>query len=156
MVHFHFTESGTIDEVGARLHTQKLEKAAVETLWVIEPGQELDLSIVITDDQGIQKLNNEFRKIDNPTDVLAFPSDEVDYDTGRRYLGDVILSFQKAEAQAADGKHSLEDELQLLVVHGVLHLAGFDHGNASEKIRMDSLQNSILTRLGCQVHFPDD
>lgn len=156
MVHFHFTESGTINKVDARLYTQKLEKAVVETLRVIEPGQELDLSIVITDDLGIQKLNNEFRKIDEPTDVLAFPSDEVDYDTGRRYLGDVILSFQKAEDQAAAGKHSLEDELQLLVVHGVLHLAGYDHGNTSEKTTMVSLQNSILSRLGCQVNILND
>lgn len=155
MVHFHFSESGTINAVDARLYTNKLEKAVVETLRVINPGQETDLSIVITDDPGIQKLNHKYRKIDKPTDVLAFPSDEVDFDTGRRYLGDVIISIQKAQAQAETGNHSLEDELQLLVVHGVLHLVGCDHSDPSEKTRMDSLQNSILTRLGSLVHLPD-
>jgi probable rRNA maturation factor len=155
MVHFHFTESSAFDEMDAQLFTKKLEKAVVETLRIVYPGQETDLAIVITDDLGIRKLNHEFRAVDEPTDVLAFPSDELDYDTGRRYLGDVILSIQRAQTQAADGNHSLEDELQLLVVHGVLHLVGYDHGEASEKTRMDSLQNSILTRLGCKVQLPE-
>lgn len=155
MVHFHFTKSGAVNSIAGLIDSKLLEKAALETLCVIEPGSDTDLSIVITDDPGIQKLNHEFRNINKPTDVLAFPSDEVDPDTGRRYLGDVILSIQKAQAQAAAGNNTLEDELQLLVVHGVLHLAGYDHAEESEKERMDSLQKKILIRLGCRVHLPE-
>lgn len=155
MVHFHYTKISPGNSSAALIDSLLLEKAALETLSVVRPGSEADLSIVITDDPGIQKLNNEFRKINIPTDVLAFPSDEVDPDTGRRYLGDVILSIQKAQAQAAAGNHTLEDELQLLVVHGVLHLAGYDHAEESEKERMDSLQKKILTRLGCRVQLPE-
>ena len=153
MVHFHFAKTGISNGIDVRIHSEKLEQAVVETLRVINPGKEADLSVVITDDLGIQKLNQEFRKIDKPTDVLAFPSEEVDPDTGRQYLGDIIISIQRAQAQAASGNHSLEDELQLLVVHGVLHLVGYDHGGTSEKARMDFLQNQILDRLGCRVQL---
>jgi len=155
MVHFHYTEISPGNSSDALIDSKLLEKAALETLSVVRPASEADLSIVITDDPGMQKLNHEFRKINRPTDVLAFPSDDVDPDTGRRYLGDVILSIQKAQAQAAAGNHTLEDELQLLVVHGVLHLAGYDHAEESEKERMDSLQKKILTRLGCRVQLPE-
>ncbi|MFN2195530.1 MAG: rRNA maturation RNase YbeY [Anaerolineales bacterium] len=154
MVHFHFAVTSAVNGNNARINSELLKRAVVETLQSSKTGHEADLSIVITDDPGIQKLNFEFRKINRPTDVLAFPSDEVDPDTGRRYLGDVILSIQRAQAQAEAGNHTLEDELQLLVVHGVLHLVGYDHGEESEKARMDSLQNSILTRLGCQAGLP--
>lgn len=110
-----------------------------------------DLTLVLTDDEEIRALNRDFRGMDAPTDVLAFPADETDPQTGRRYLGDIVISWPRARAQAAAHGHPPEAEVQLLVVHGVLHLLGFDHDEPEAKARMWALQKDILTRLG----FPD-
>lgn len=107
-----------------------------------------DLSIVLGDNKRIRELNREFLGRDAPTDVLSFPADEVDPDTNRRYLGDVILSFPYAERQAKERGHSVESELQLLIIHGVLHLLGYDHETAEEKKRMWAFQGRILESLG--------
>ena len=107
-----------------------------------------DLTLVLTDDAKIQALNREFLDRDAPTDVLSFPTNETDPETGQRYLGDIIISVPRAEAQAGTQGHSLEAELSLLVVHGVLHLLGHDHAEAKDKIRMWAAQAEILTKLG--------
>jgi probable rRNA maturation factor len=104
--------------------------------------------LVLTNDAQIQKLNRRFRGEDHVTDVLSFPEDEPDLETGQRYLGDVVISLQRARAQAKAGGHSLQAELQLLAVHGVLHLLGFDHGEAAEREAMWAAQDKILTALG--------
>jgi probable rRNA maturation factor len=106
-----------------------------------------DLSIVITGNPEIQALNQEFLGIDAPTDVLSFPSDELDPDTGNRYLGDVIISYPQAEAQAQAGGHNVTAELQLLVVHGVLHLLGHDHADEDQQKEMWAAQAEILAQL---------
>ena len=82
------------------------------------------------------------------TDVLSFPSDEVDPETGSQYLGDIIISIPRAAQQAQVGGHSLEAEVQLLVVHGTLHLLGHDHAEAEEKARMWAAQAEVMGRLG--------
>jgi probable rRNA maturation factor len=107
-----------------------------------------DLSIVLGDNERIRELNREFLGRDAPTDVLSFPADEVDPDTNRRYLGDVILSFPIAKKQAKERGHSVEAELQLLVIHGVLHLLGYDHETTEEKNRMWAFQGGILESMG--------
>ncbi len=86
--------------------------------------------------------------------MLSFQADELDPETGRRYLGDVIISYPRAQAQAQAGGHALPAELQLLVVHGVLHLLGHDHGAPAEKEAMWALQAEILQRLGCAISSP--
>jgi probable rRNA maturation factor len=110
------------------------------------------LSIVIGDDAQLQELNRQFLGLDAPTDVLSFPADEVDPDSGERYLGDVIISLPRAAAQAEAAGHSVQDELQLLVVHGVLHLLGFDHADPDEKERMWGIQAQVLHQLGLTIH----
>jgi probable rRNA maturation factor len=85
--------------------------------------------------------------IDAPTDVLSFPADLVDPDTRRRYLGDVIISLPRAEAQASENGQSLQDEVLLLAVHGVLHLLGHDHAEPEEKERMWAAQEAVLSHL---------
>ena len=107
-----------------------------------------DLTVVLTGDSRIQTLNRDFLGRDAPTDVLAFPADEPDPETGRRYLGDVIVSLPRAADQAAERGHAVEAEVQLLVVHGVLHLLGHDHAEAEEKARMWAAQSEVLERLG--------
>lgn len=106
--------------------------------------EESALTIVISDDAQLHQLNLEFLGIDAPTDVLAFPSDEVDPETDARYLGDVIISYERAAQQAVSMNHSLENELQLLVVHGILHLLGYDHDNLERKAQMWAIQDQVL------------
>jgi probable rRNA maturation factor len=111
-------------------------------------AQEADLTIVLVDDARIQALNRDFLAHDAPTDVLSFPADEPDPETGRRYLGDVVISTRRAEEQARERGHAIEAEMQLLVVHGILHLLGHDHAEVREKERMWAAQARALERLG--------
>jgi len=125
-----------------------LEKAATQTLIHEGMLENVDLTLVLTDDAYLQSLNRDYRGIDAPTDVLAFPASESDPETGALYLGDVILSVPRAAEQACLAGHSLEAEVQLLVVHGVLHLLGHDHSEPFEKKRMWGAQSEILSQLG--------
>ncbi|MBM3153651.1 MAG: rRNA maturation RNase YbeY [Chloroflexi bacterium] len=107
-----------------------------------------DLTLVLTGDERLQSLNRDFLGIESTTDVLSFPAAETDPETGRPYLGDVVISLPRAARQASQGGHSLTAEVQLLVVHGVLHLLGHDHAGAEEKNRMWAAQDEALERLG--------
>jgi len=124
-----------------------LERAAKAALFQ-QAAPDADLTLVLTGDTQIQVLDRDFLGKDAPTDVLSFPACETDPETGRRYLGDIIISVPRAEAQSIAAGHSLEAELSLLVVHGVLHLLGHDHAGAEEKARMWAAQSEVLTRLG--------
>lgn len=107
-----------------------------------------DATIVFTNNRSIRKLNREYRKIDSVTDVLSFPSDIIDPQTKTRYLGDIIISVEKACDQASEAGRTLFDELSMLIVHGCLHLAGLDHASRAEKESMKSLQEAILVSQG--------
>ncbi len=111
-----------------------------------------DLSIVITDDTEIQSLNAQFRHIDAPTDVLAFVEQDttlpfVHAPDELPYLGDVIISFPRAQAQAQEQGHSVWDEVSLLIVHGMLHLLGYDHDTLEQEQQMWARQDLILAHL---------
>lgn len=125
-----------------------LEGAARAALEHQSESPDSELTIVLTDDVRLQELNREYLGIDEPTDVLSFPASETDPETGARYLGDILISIPRAKGQAAAAGHPLESEMQLLVVHGVLHLLGHDHAHAEEKSRMWKAQSEILTQLG--------
>ena len=119
--------------------------AAVLDLSGVPTG---NLTIALVDEARIQALNRDFLGHDAPTDVLSFPADETDPETNCRYLGDVVISLARAAEQAAERGHAIEAEMQLLVVHGVLHLLGHDHAGAGEKERMWAAQAEVLERLG--------
>jgi probable rRNA maturation factor len=123
-----------------------LERAAQATLD-LQSALDADLTVVVTVDERIRGLNREYREVDAATDVLAFPAGEPDPESGRLYLGDVVISLPRAESQAAAGGHELGAELQLLVVHGVLHLLGHDHSGVGEKELMWSAQAAVLDYL---------
>lgn len=110
-----------------------------------------DLTIVLSDDAHLQALNRQFLGIDAPTDVLSFTGGDADPETGVDYLGDVIISYPRARLQASAGGHPLEEELQLLVVHGVLHLLGYDHADEQQKDEMWAVQAQVLESLGCSL-----
>jgi probable rRNA maturation factor len=107
-----------------------------------------DLTIVLADDAQLRDLNRDYLGLDAPTDVLSFPASETDPETGAPYLGDILLSIPRADAQARAAGHPLEDEACLLVVHGVLHLLGHDHATARQKAKMWKAQTEILASLG--------
>lgn len=129
------------------LPVEGLERAAGETLRQ-QSAPDSDLTIVLADDERLRSLNRDFLGRDASTDVLSFPAGESDPETGRPYLGDVVISVPRALEQALAGGHPLDAELQLLVVHGVLHLLGHDHAGGDEKARMWAAQAEVLERIG--------
>lgn len=125
-----------------------VERAARAALAHQKQARDIELSVVLTDDKRLHKLNRDFLGIDASTDVLSFPASESDPETGASYLGDILVSIPRAKAQAEAAGHTLEAEVQLLVVHGVLHLLGHDHAKPRGKSRMWKAQAEILAELG--------
>jgi probable rRNA maturation factor len=145
-----------IDNQQDFLESALLQRAARLTLEIsapLNPGLEaapadVDITIVLTDDAQLHELNLEFLGVDAPTDVLSFPASESDPETGSTYLGDILISIPRATEQAQAAGHPVEAEVQLLVVHGTLHLLGHDHAEAEEKARMWEAQAEVMSRLG--------
>ncbi len=136
-----------VDEgFGFPIEMELLEKAVCETL--AEVGQaNVGMAIVMTGDEQLQRLNKQYLGIDAPTDVLSFPADYQDPDSGERYLGDILISIPRAQAQAQANAQPVSAEILLLAVHGVLHLLGYDHADETETNIMWTLQARILARL---------
>jgi probable rRNA maturation factor len=111
-------------------------------------------SIIFTGNQKIRSYNLNYRGIDTPTDVLSFPGDELDPETGKIYLGDIMVSVPTAEAQAKSAGHSLETEISILIVHGLLHLLGYDHIDEFQKKEMWKIQDAILRDIGINTIIP--
>ena len=126
---------------------------------------ECEISVVITDDEGIHQLNKEARGIDSPTDVLSFPMvdwetpadfdviDEEDSDifnpgSGELLLGDIVLNQNRIESQAEEYGHTERRELAFLVAHSMLHLFGYDHMEDDERVEMERRQKEILEGKG--------
>ena len=125
-----------------------LKRAAQVVLQHESQSPDVDLSIVLTDNARLHELNLNYLGVDAPTDVLSFPASETDPETGARYLGDILISIPRAQEQADAAGHPLESEVQLLIVHGMLHLLGYDHAELDEKTRMWKVQSEILESLG--------
>ncbi len=114
------------------------------------------INILISDDAQLQELNRQYRGIDAPTDVLSFPMDFIDPEADQPHLGVLAISYPQAQAQAKAGGHSVEAELQLLTIHGALHLLGHDHLEEAEKARMWQVQAEVLAALGLDgIHIPE-
>jgi probable rRNA maturation factor len=137
-----------IPDVEVTFPLDVIEKAALAVLAHQAAPQPVDLTIQLTDDQQLHHLNRDFLGVDAPTDVLSFPAGETDPETGLLYLGDIAISVPRALVQAEAAGHDLQAELQLLTVHGVLHLLGHDHADLEEKAQMWQAQAEILAGLG--------
>jgi probable rRNA maturation factor len=151
MIQIQIDESLEIADALVELYPAILERAAQQTLQEAGAIANAEATIVLSDDAHLQALNRQFLGIDAPTDVLSFPGGDTDPDSEELYLGDVIISLSRAQAQATAGGHPVQDELQLLVIHGVLHLLGYDHAEEDEKEKMWEIQAKILESLGCQA-----
>lgn len=147
MINLQIAETLSDFSPAASLNQALCEGAAQEVLRFANLEQKGELTLVLTDDEQVHALNQQYRAVDAPTDVLSFPAGDVDPDTGNLYLGDIIISLPRALAQAQAEGHLFEDELRLLVVHGALHLLGFDHADEHEQAAMWAAQAEILARL---------
>lgn len=127
---------------------EKVEQAVSETL-IEHNSVDCEVSVLLTDDPHIKQLNRDYREIDASTDVLAFAMQEGEDYSGLNIhiLGDVVISLETAERQAESASHSLEQEVEFLTVHGVLHLLGYDHQSQTEASVMFEKQDIILERL---------
>lgn len=125
---------------------QRLAQFALDHMHV---HPEAELAIVLVDEAAMEQLHVQWMDEPGPTDVLSFPMDELrpgteDQPTPPGLLGDVVLCPQVAQNQAEQSGHSLQDELQLLTAHGMLHLLGFDHAEPAEEREMFGIQRDIL------------
>ncbi len=134
-----------------------IRKAIATTLSEEGFAVPAELSVSFVDNEEIHRLNLEYRGKDKPTDVLSFPiweGDEggigdINPNGGTLLLGDIILSVEKAMAQAQEYGHSIERELAFLSVHSTLHLVGYDHETSEEHERyMNQKQEEILSKIG--------
>lgn len=137
----------------ANVKPASLRQAARATLEQQRITHRVELTIVITGNAQLRSLNRAFRKVDAPTDVLSFAT-AVQPRPDTIYLGDVVISYPTAREQAQAGGHSVQAELQLLVVHGVLHLLGHDHYTEAEKNAMWKAQAAVLKKIGAGITGP--
>ena len=137
-----------------------LRRAVEETLRYENYQNDVEVSITLTDNAGIHELNQRFRGVDAPTDVLSFPLIDYEDDCGEplideiaNSLGDLVLNLQRAKAQAEEFGHSFEREAAFLTVHSMLHLLGYDHElSEGDDADMRRRQREIMGRMGLAVH----
>jgi probable rRNA maturation factor len=136
------------DETDSGLAPEFFDNCAEAVFARLKAGfEECEISLVLTDDETIRKLNHEYRSKDSATDVLSFPLDEDPEDSGGM-LGDVVISMDTARAQAFEAAIRIEREVAFLFIHGLLHLLGFDHElGPEEEDEMFDLQEEILQNL---------
>lgn len=142
-----------------------INSVVISSLDYVKCPYEACVNVIITDNDGIQGINKEFRNMDKPTDVLSFPMvdytipgnfdhleedsafDCFDPDSGELLLGDIILSVDRIYSQAEEYGHSTKRELAFLVAHSMFHLFGYDHMTPEEETIMKSCQEDVLVSL---------
>lgn len=154
------------DEIGFD-YEELIKKVVGEALRQEQCPYECEVNVRLTENEGIRRLNQEFRDLDVPTDVLSFPMVEYEVpadfsqldspeakimyfnlDTEELLLGDIVISLERAREQAEEYGHSLERELAFLTAHSMLHLMGYDHMEDDEREVMEGKQEDILQDLG--------
>jgi len=141
-----------------RLSIPLIKRSVLESLQSEGVDFPCEISVLITDDAGISKINKEFRNIDEPTDVLSFPMqeagvpgwaaishEEADPETGLLPLGEIVFSAERVHKQAHEFGHTVEHETAYLTVHSVLHLLGYDHTDEADgKNQMREREKAIM------------
>ncbi len=141
-----------------------INRVALECLNYEDCPYEAEISILLTDDNEIKEINQQFRGFDKPTDVLSFPAIEYEIagdfsdleedsgenfnpETGELILGDIVISVDKAEVQAEEYGHSITREIAFLTAHSMFHLMGYDHMTDEEREELEEKQKEVLDRL---------
>jgi probable rRNA maturation factor len=150
------------DQVG--IHVEDKFRASVDRGWVRNMVRQVleaeaatspyEVGLVFTDSETVQRLNRDYRGVNEPTDVLAFyqlPQKGTEFSfavppDGVTRLGEVIISYPQAVAQAREQGHSNERELALLIIHGILHLLGYDHEKPEAEHKMRKRERELLER----------
>lgn len=131
--------------------TGKIDRVAEICLQEEEIDPKAEIGLMFVDNEQIQEMNRTYRDKDSATDVLSFPmyeADEAIDDEDEILLGDIVISLERAAEQAEEYGHSLEREVMYLLVHGLLHLAGYDHMEDDEKKEMRQREEELLTVIG--------
>lgn len=152
----YFTNVGCI-----RFTIKKVLQGALKHLG--QPANAIEMSLSFVTAEEIKQLNNQYRNVDDVTDVLSFPTidnperkvldvnsfsaDSVNPETGKLNIGDVIICLERAEEQAREYGHSLKRELCFLSLHGMLHLLGYDHVEPEDEKQMTALQEELLNQM---------
>lgn len=116
---------------------------------------ESELSVVLTDDASIRLINREHRGIDRPTNVLSFPQDDPEADAYGPLLGDIVVAHETVRREAEEEGIPFADHLAHMMIHGFLHLVGYDHMTDAEAEEMEGLESAILGRLGMADPYAD-
>ncbi|CAM1634440.1 Endoribonuclease YbeY [Bartonella apis] len=134
-----------------------VDRVLEATLHVLEfDDVDSELSLVFTDDANIRTINAKWRHIDKATNVLSFPAFSIQ--PGQRpgpILGDIVIARETVQREAQEENKSFDDHLSHLIVHGLLHLTGYDHQNDEEAEQMESLERKILASLGISNPYND-
>ncbi len=140
-----------LDESGTGLDVRRTQRLAAFVLEQMRVHPQAELCITAVEEETIAELNGKWMQKEGPTDVLAFPMDElrpgkVNEEPEEGILGDLVLCPSVAQRQAEEqgGTHTVQDELDLLTVHGILHLLGYDHAEPEEHAEMFGLQARLL------------
>ena len=153
MIYFNNSQEGAVSYALKML----IRRSVIAALDYEGYSNDCEVSVTLTDNEGIHALNKQYRSIDAPTDVLSFPL--VEYENTEEppvdeatMLGDIVISLERAEEQAEEFGHSFEREVSFLTVHSMLHLLGYDHVNSEEEEEeMRSRQRDIMKALGLEV-----
>lgn len=137
------------NEDAYEINEKQLQKAVQAVIDRHDVSSTSGVTIVLTTDEAVQALNKQHRKIDAPTDVLSFPSDPLPEEVAEEtYLGDLVIAYPYAISQAKTLAHDVNDSVCLLVIHGTLHLLGYDHDTPENRAEMWAEQSAILQQLG--------
>lgn len=145
-------------EVEETIPPADVRQAAEAALSAEDVATGAGLTILLTDDEAVADLNRRYLGEDRPTDVLSFAAGPMpeQVESLVAYLGDIAISVPTAQRQAAEKGHATVAEIQLLTVHGVLHLLGYDHLNEDERAAMWTRQAAILSQLGLEAIQPTE
>lgn len=134
--------------------TELIERCTKAALTEEQIDEDAQVSVTLVDDEAIREINAEHRNIDRATDVLSFPlgddeSFDTDPETGAILLGDIVISLERAKAQAEEFGHSFYREVAFLITHSLFHLLGYDHVDSEEDEKlMFGKQEKVLEALG--------
>jgi probable rRNA maturation factor len=148
------TEAGAWSRLeGAEDLAQRAAEAAAAVAG--EAEEAFEVSVMLTDDAHIQELNRTWRGKDKPTNVLSFPAPEQPGAEGPRHLGDIALAYETLVRESEEESKALADHFAHLIVHGILHLLGYDHEDEAEAEIMEALEVKALATLGIADPYRD-
>lgn len=139
----------------------KFTRHVLETTTLSDYADRIEISFLLTDDAGIRDLNMQYREKDKPTNVLSFPQNEMaagdydEYESEEVVLGDIICALETIEKEAKEQDKSLYHHFCHMIVHGLLHLQGYDHGTEREAEEMEALETEILADFSIPDPYAD-